>query len=136
MNEVGLEYTSTTLDLIKEGSTSLIIKANELLFNPITLKKLCKKNLQKYNVNVILNKEVNIEELKKYDYIINSTYSNINSLLPENLQQDYQFELCEKPIIKLPDEYLNLYLIRVLLKILKSLILISLFLHPKLFLKI
>lgn len=107
MNEVGLEYTPTTLDLIKEGSTSLIVKTNELLFNPITLKKLCKKNLQKYNVNVILNKEVNIEELKEYDYIINSTYSNINSLLPKNLQQDYQFELCEKPIIKLPNEYKN-----------------------------
>ena len=107
MDEMGLEYKITTSDLIKKDSTSLIVKANELLFDPFIMKQSCNKNLQKYNVKVNLNQEVNIETLKNYDYIINSTYSNINSLLPPHLQEDYQFELCEKPVVKLPDEYKN-----------------------------
>ena len=85
IKKVGLEYDITSLDLIKKGSTDLIIKVNESLFNPIALKKSCSNNLQKYNVNLNLNREVKLEELEGYDYIINSTYSNINSLLPKEL---------------------------------------------------
>lgn len=107
MDEVGLEYTPTQLTSINSGSVSLTVKANELLFDPLLLKSSCKKNLQKYNVEVNLNNEVKLENLKEYDFIINSTYANINSLLPTSLQQDYQFELCEKPVVKLPEEYKN-----------------------------
>lgn len=107
MDEVGLEYDISSLNVIKKDSVSLIVKVNELLFDPIILKNLCKKNLQKYNVNLFLNEEVNIQNLQKYDYVINSTYSNINSLLPKKLHKDYQFELCEKPLVKLPKSYKN-----------------------------
>ena len=41
------------------------------------------------------------------DYVINSTYANLNQLLSEDKQKDYQFELCEKPVIKLPEQYKN-----------------------------
>ena len=107
MDEVGLEYDISSLDVIKKDSVCLTVKVNELLFDPSILKNLCKKNLQKYNVNLLLNKEVDIQDLQKYDYIINSTYSNINSLLPKKLHKDYQFELCEKPLVKLPESYKN-----------------------------
>ena len=107
MNEVGLDYKISSLDIIKKDSISLIVKVDELLFDPIVLKTLCEKNIQKYNVNLFLNKEVNIQNLQKYDYIINSTYSNINALLPKKLHKDYQFELCEKPLVKLPKSYKN-----------------------------
>ena len=107
MDDVGLEYNKVSLDLVKNSSISLTVKVDESLFDPIILKELCVKNLKQYNVNLFLNKEIKSEELEDYDYIINSTYSNINSLLPQNLHEDYQFELCEKPIVKLPDEYKN-----------------------------
>lgn len=46
-------------------------------------------------------------QLHDFDLIINATYANINGLLPENQQVDYQFELCEKLIVRLPDRFLN-----------------------------
>jgi len=85
----------------------LLVKVDELIFDPSILKKLCENDLQKYNVNVNLNTEVNVKNLQKYEYVINSTYSNLNSQLPIEKQQDYQFELCEKPVVKLPKEYKN-----------------------------
>ena len=41
------------------------------------------------------------------EYVINTTYANLNQLTPEDKQKDYQFELCEKPVIKLPEQYKN-----------------------------
>ena len=41
--------------------------------------------------------------ISKYDYTVVCTYSNINTLLPN--PQLYQFEVCEKPIAKLPDNF-------------------------------
>ena len=40
-------------------------------------------------------------------YVINTTYANLNQLTPKDKQKDYQFELCEKPVIKLPEQYKN-----------------------------
>ncbi len=37
--------------------------------------------------------------------VINCTYANLNELLPEPEQLDYQFELCEKPVVSLGEEY-------------------------------
>lgn len=107
MDEVGLEYSINNLNLIKKDSLSLLVKVDELIFDPFILKSSCEKNLQKYNVNVKLNQKVNVKDLKGYEHIINATYSNLNSQLPPELQQNYQFELCEKPVVKLPKEYKN-----------------------------
>ena len=83
---------------------SLSVKVKEYLFNPTKLKEICWDKLNKHNVNVVLNSNVwNLEE----DYIINATYANLNHLLPEDKQKDYQFELCEKPVVKLPKKYKN-----------------------------
>jgi hypothetical protein len=107
MDDMELEYSIESLNLIKKSSLSLLVKVNEYIFDPYVLKKSCRKNLQKYNVNLNLNNEISMNDLQGYDYIINSTYSNLNSLLPSNKQQNYQFELCEKPVVKLPKEYQN-----------------------------
>ena len=49
--------------------------------------------------------EVSEGDLAEFDYTVIATYAGINQLLDEDNQRDYQFELIEKPIVELPDEY-------------------------------
>ena len=104
MRDMNLFYKEKKLDFMCKNVVDLEVKVKELLFDPIKLKQICWDKLNEYNVNVILNSNVwNLEE----DYIINATYANLNHLLPEDKQKDYQFELCEKPVVKLPKKYKN-----------------------------
>ena len=106
LNKINLPYTEKKLDFIHENVVDLVVKVNEFLFNPKKLKEICWDKLNKYNVNVVLNHNYDIWDLDD-DYVINSTYANLNQLLSEDKQKDYQFELCEKPVIKLPEQYKN-----------------------------
>ena len=104
--DLKLKYQEEELDLINKDVVDLTVKVDELLFDPNKLKKICWDKLKQYNVDVMLDTEY-ISSLKNYDYVINSTYANLNQLTPEDKQRDFQFELCEKPVIKLPKQYKN-----------------------------
>ena len=106
LNEMDLPYVEKTLDFIHESVVDLVVEVDELLFNPVKLKKICWDKLNKYNVDVMLDTEY-INSFDDYDCVINSTYANLNQLTSEDKQKDYQFELCEKPVIKLPKQYKN-----------------------------
>ena len=105
LDEMNLEYEEKTLDFIDKNVVDLIVEAKEFLFDSNKLRKICWDKLNTYGVDVKLNVDVGYYE--EFDYIINSTYANLNQLLPEDKQKDYQFELCEKPVIKLPEQYKN-----------------------------
>ena len=105
LDDVKLDYEEKKLDLINKNVVDLTIKADEFLFNPERLRKICWINLVKSGVNIKLKTECN--SFDDYDYVVNATYANLNHLLPEDKQKDYQFELCEKPVVKLPDKYKN-----------------------------
>ena len=104
LDEMNLDYEEKTLDFINENVVDLTVKVKEFLFNPKKLRKICWNKLKKHNVSVALNTEYVDSD---YECVINATYSNINSLVPIENQRDYQFELCEKPVIKLPTQYKN-----------------------------
>ena len=78
---------------------------DEYLFNPNQLKRILSDDLELYNVNCVFNHKTNKNEFSGFDYIIISTYSKINELVDN--KREYQFEVCEKPVVKLPDEYKN-----------------------------
>ena len=102
-----LEFTISELDLVKKEKIDICIKGVESLLDPVKLKEICWKRLKENNVNVLLNKKASMDRLGGYDYVIIAAYSNMNALL-ENykfLQKDYQFELCEKLVLKLPDRF-------------------------------
>jgi len=44
-------------------------------------------------------------ELNGYQFKVYATYASLNDLTDK--KQDYQFELCEKPLFKLPEQYKN-----------------------------
>tara|TARA_R100001126_G_C4881672_1_gene179498 strand:- start:1882 stop:2883 length:1002 start_codon:yes stop_codon:yes gene_type:complete len=107
LKDMNLYYEKKKVDFVPKNVVDLMVRVKEFLFNPSDLKRLCKDKLGKYLVRLNLNSNIKIVDLKKYDYVINSTYANLNQLLTKDKQKDYQFELCEKPVVKLPKQYKN-----------------------------
>lgn len=104
-----LEYEITDLDLMSKPKIALCLKVKESIIDPDKLRLICLKKLKAAKVNVYLNAEADEARLKNYDFVVLCAYAGTNSLLrsmPE-IQQDYQFELCEKPVLKLPKNFQN-----------------------------
>lgn len=99
-----LEYEISELDIIDKSKIDLCVKVKENLFDPIKLRELCWRKLKKNNVNVFTKNNIHVDSLQTYDYIIIATYANLNSPLnnSNNNPIKCQFELCEKPIVKIP----------------------------------
>ena len=105
-----LEYEVKTPTIINKNNIELCVKVKESLFDPIVLKEICLKKLKNENINLKLNTEATKNIFEKYDLVVLATYANLNKLLADspNSQLDYQFELCEKPLVKLPPSFKNL----------------------------
>jgi len=106
LNEMNLPYVEKKLDFIDKNVVDLVVQVKEFLFSSDKLRKICWDKLNKYGVNVMLNTKY-VDSKYNDDYVINTTYANLNQLTPKDKQKDYQFELCEKPVIKLPEQYKN-----------------------------
>lgn len=108
-NDNDLKYEITDLDVVRKTSIDLCVKVNENLFDPCILKELCLKKIKKNNVSLHLNTIPTNQLLNSYDVVVICTYSNLNNSLKQfpDTQLDYQFELCEKPVVKLPPIFKN-----------------------------
>jgi len=84
----------------------LTIQANEELFNPEQLILSLHKKLYSSGIKVYVNSEVKSLDEEKFDVAVIATYSQINQLIDE--KKEYQFEVCEKPVVKLPKIFENL----------------------------
>ena len=101
LDKCNLDYE--IVDSIK--NTSLTIKVKEELFDSQVLKFLVNKKLSSNRVKVITGYRPTLDDMKNFDVVVNATYSNTNEYLIE--KTTYQFELCEKPVVKLPSMYKN-----------------------------
>jgi hypothetical protein len=104
-----LEHEEAYLDIINNEKIEKCLSVNETLIDPQKWKKICWERLKKYKVNVLLNTEAKEPYLKDYDFVIIATYAFNNALIREFPEKmiDYQFELIEKPLLKLPAKYKN-----------------------------
>ena len=102
LEKVELEYEKLKSDLVT-GNVLGLYKVNETLFDPHKLHKICRVKLDKSTVKLRFSEEFDKKQVDNFDYVINATYSNLNAIV-EN-KKHYQFELCEKPIIKLPKKF-------------------------------
>ena len=108
-DKLNLDYSLGNLDLINKEKIDLCLKVKESLIDPFKMKEIFSRRIKEQGINLLLNKKASMEMLDGYDYIIVSTYSNMNSLLgsyPAS-QKDYQFELCEKLVLELPEAFNN-----------------------------
>ena len=101
LKDVGLPYDITN----SLPNTDLTIKVKEELFDSHVLYNLVKTKLKSNGITVKLNKQTNKNDLVNYDEVIIATYSKLNDLLDN--KREYQFEVCEKPVVKLPKKYKN-----------------------------
>ena len=107
--EYGLVIDKAELDCVQKDSIDLCVQVKESVYDPKKLKKISLDKLNECNVKIHLNTEVTDEIFEEFDRVVICTYANLNALLtrfPE-LQEEYQFELCEKPVVKLPDSFHN-----------------------------
>lgn len=102
-----LEYKEDSLDFVDPNMVQLTIRAQESLIDPICLRKIVWKRLRLNKVNVILSKKFSSKDVEKYDLVINCSYANLNHVLKDipKAVKNYQFELCEKPLLKLPGSF-------------------------------
>ncbi len=99
-----LNYNITNLEVLNKDKIDVCIKVKESLYDIEALRQISMKKLENANVKVMTNKEVKLSHLSSYDFKVVATYANINHVLDElpEHQRDYQFELCEKPVVRLP----------------------------------
>jgi hypothetical protein len=100
LDETGLEWKMVD----EMPGCDLTIKVNEKLYNPCLLKEICHERIKGTGINLLLNNRVT-SELNGYQFKVYATYASLNDLTDK--KQDYQFELCEKPLFKLPEQYKN-----------------------------
>jgi hypothetical protein len=99
MDTIGLLYKK-----IKPiQGTDMMVEVEENIYDPAKLVSIVKTRLKGAGVELRLGKAAVEDDLKKFDFTIIATYANINDWC--NDKRDYQYEICEKPVLKLPDDY-------------------------------
>lgn len=103
MDKIGLRYSKIESELVKSESSENTYLVEETLFDPFKLYEICHQRLKNSNVKVLCGSKFDSLQINDFDYIINCTYSNLNYINSNN--KNYQFEVCEKPVVKLSEKY-------------------------------
>ena len=108
-NKFQLEYTPSQLQFMNKDSIEICIRVKESVYDPEKLKQVCWKKLKDQNVKIHLSNKVSDDLFEKFDRVVICAYAGINQLLKQypTQQNEYQFELCEKPVVKLPESFKN-----------------------------
>lgn len=104
-----LEYEEKDLDFISKEKISLSVKVREGLLDLFKLKLELRKGILKSKINLLLNTKFQQSFIQKYDYVVICTYAALNKFLenyPHN-KREYKFQVCEKPVVKLPKSFKN-----------------------------
>lgn len=100
-----LDYNPYKPSILNYDLIDSCFKVKENLFDHEKLKEICWDKLKNSNVNVLLNTKATKTMFEKYDLVIICTYGDWNDLVENNtkLNQNFQFEVCEKVFVKLPE---------------------------------
>lgn len=102
--EYDLEVEAIDCEVVDKNGVDLCVRVKESLIDINKLRDTCSARIKKYGVRLLLNTEATENKLKDYDFVVIATYANQNFLFKNNtgIQTDYQYELCEKPVVRLP----------------------------------
>lgn len=83
----------------------LVVKVREHLYDPFRLRKIISCMLADCGVEVRLNTRADLGALGAYDHIVVATYASLNESLGPHveLHRPYQFEVCEKIVVEIPE---------------------------------
>lgn len=96
--------SNTRFDELFTDAVALAVKTPERLIDTNKLHEILMSEFTKQKNHLTLQMKTKFlpSMIDDFDLVINATYSKINFLTPDNKQEDYQFELCEKIIVKPP----------------------------------
>lgn len=106
LNEHQLPNTLVTPQHINASAVELVVEVEENLYDPYKLKDLVTKRIAQTGVTTVFNSQVSINDLSDFDYVIVATYASLNTALGsrDEDKREYQFEVCEKIVIEIPEE--------------------------------
>ncbi len=107
-DDLGLDYDEETPAILKRDVVDLCIRVREALFDPDALRQICGERLDKHGVRLALGVSFLPEQRHGYDLVVSATYSRHNDFVPG---QAYQFEVCEKPVVALPESWTGLSIV-------------------------
>jgi hypothetical protein len=113
LDRLGLEYSEAYPPFLRRDSVELSLRVREPGIDIDQLRRLCWRKLRRSRVQVRLRSPVGLSDLEAFDHVVLATYASLNQLeteIPRSAVQ-YQFEVCEKPVIELPPAYGNTSLI-------------------------
>ncbi len=103
-----LEYKKVEVpELADPRMVELVIEGKEARFEPDTLRAVAKRKLTESGVQVHLNTLAGPQLAESFDAIIIATYANTSEVLGifTEARQEYQYEVCEKPVVSLPASF-------------------------------
>ncbi|MGW1835142.1 NAD(P)/FAD-dependent oxidoreductase [Streptomyces sp. NPDC002067] len=108
-DSVGLPYREEYPPFLRKSSVEVSLRIAEAHIDIAGLRRLCAAKLAAEGVEVRLRTRADRGLLRGFDHVVLATYSSLNDLHPGPLSTAprYQFEVCEKPLVALPDMYLG-----------------------------
>lgn len=105
--ECDLEHETANIDHVHGHMVDLVIKGKEAVIDPIKLRELCWEKIKKNKIKIHLNTAFLPHQIDEYDFVINATYANSNFILERypDARRQYQFELVEKPVLRLSPKF-------------------------------
>lgn len=98
-----LAYTELPIDQYCDPENiDLVIEVEESWMDPHTLREDITEKLREVGVSVHLGSRATHEMLDSFETIIIATYAHLNELIPGEHHREYQFEVCEKPVVRVP----------------------------------
>lgn len=105
LNQNDLPYIEELPAHINPDTVDIAIRVQENLYSPFILARILKNRMKKNGVKIYLNTKVEVDDLDKFDHVVVATYASLNAPFvnkPE-MQRKYQFEVCEKIVIEVPE---------------------------------
>lgn len=109
-DRLGLEYRRTDTPLLDDGAVAFTAVVREHHVDHDRLRELCRDRLERSGVRVRLDTNVaSPDDLDRFDFVVVATYANLNRFLVDypSLRREYEFEVCELPVVDLPEEYVG-----------------------------
>jgi hypothetical protein len=99
MDAIGLPYKKVK----SIHGADMMVEVEENIFDPANLTSVIKNRLKGAGVELRLGMTATEDDLMGFDFTVIATYANLNDWCVD--KREYQYELCEKPVLKLPDFY-------------------------------
>lgn len=106
----GLPYAVETPAHLNHDMLEVAVRVEEHLFDPSKLRDLLLTRLGNVGVTLVLNTRVDVDELNEFDFVVVATYANLNATYKNRTlaHSDYQYEVCEKIVVKIPESLKNI----------------------------